>query len=161
MDEGELRGKSAADLLMSAKWVLPGRKTEEYDAVSFQEGLNMNHERLLIWWLYMLNDVMYQYEVIAQSFILWGFHLHEIVADEVCPSACELKEVVCFFDALQADVDACHPAPSLGKGQQIAPLATSNLQYPCVGCKSDEGLQIADVEVARSSCQLLEILLSV
>ena len=64
----------------------------------------------------MFYDVVNQYEVIAQVFIAGCFHLHEVVADEVSLSACELKELAGLLDALRTDVDACRLASSLSEG---------------------------------------------
>ena len=132
MDEGKFGSMANTDLLMSPERVLPCRKAQEHDAVSFQKLRDAKKELSFARGGDVLNHVVDEYEVVAFVRVFGRFGEKKIHADESPLLLACCKERLGFVDAALADVDACHLATLFGERKQIAALAASDFQNACV-----------------------------
>ena len=132
MDEGKFGGKTDAYLLMTAEWVLPGRKAEEHDAARLQKILDVKKKLTFARWSNMLYYVVNKYEVVAVNFLYWLLCKKEIFADESSLLMTFCKERLSFVDTHLANVHPSYLTTLFCKRKQIAALATTYFQYASV-----------------------------
>lgn len=73
MNERQFGGQTNAYLLMASKWVLPGRKTKESDAILFEEVFDVKKKVSFVGWFNVLYHIVNKYEVVAFILRLWLF----------------------------------------------------------------------------------------
>ena len=134
MNEGELGGKANTDLLMSPKRIVPGGKSKEYKTFLFQERLDMRKKRSLTKRTDVLYNIMHENNVVAFVLSFWLLNKGKILTEEFPLLMTFCEECPCFVDAPLADVYACHTAPGLGEGEQVAALSAAYFQYTGFAC---------------------------
>ena len=73
MNERKFGGQTNAYLLMASKWVLPGRKTKESDAILFEEVFDVKKKVSFVFWFNVLYHIVNKHEVVAFILRLWLF----------------------------------------------------------------------------------------
>ena len=73
MNERQFGGQTNAYLLMTAKWVLPSRKTKESDTILFEEVFDVKEKVSFVGWFNVFYHIVNKYEVIALILCLWLF----------------------------------------------------------------------------------------
>ena len=129
MNERKFGGRTNAYLLMTAKWVLPGRKTKESDAILFEEVFDVKKKISFVGWFNVLYHIMNKYEVVAFILRLRLFCKEKILTNKRALLMAFCEESLCFNDSTLTDVYSSHLTTLFCEGKQIAALATANFQH--------------------------------
>lgn len=161
MDERELGGKANADLLMSSKGILPGRKAKECETILFEERLDATKKCSLTRRFDMLYDIVHKNDVEMFAFRLWLLNKSKVLTDKGSLLMELRKESLCFIDASLTDVDASHAATSFSKWKQVSTFATSYFQHLGFVCQREARLYIVQIILTGCVCLFSKILFSI